>query len=91
MSQVSNSELFKVFAHTENEVIMGEDDTHLDFRVSLLLSPQQNESHPRMRTISTTVKFHNRMGRFYFFPVKPFHRLDVPAMMKRIVQQLETQ
>lgn len=31
--------LFKVFDKTENEVVLGEDDKHLNFRVSLLFKP----------------------------------------------------
>ncbi len=82
--------LFKVFAKTEHEVILGEDDKHLDFRVSLLLQPQANEPTKKALTISTTVVFHNGLGRLYFLPVRPFHRLIVPTMLKGIITALET-
>lgn len=82
--------LFKVFAKTEHEVILGEDDKHLDFRVSLLLQPQENESTKKALTISTTVVFHNWLGRFYFLPVRPFHKLIVPRMLKGMITSLET-
>jgi hypothetical protein len=77
---------FKVFEKTENEIILGEDDSHLDFRVSLLLEP--NTDLTKVLTITTTVKFKNAFGRIYFFPVKPFHRLIVPVMLKGIAKEL---
>lgn len=48
--------LFKVFAKTENEVILGEDDKHLNFRVSLYLESQTNgteNKNPRWRAFVT--------------------------------------
>ena len=78
--------LFKVFSRSENELILGEDDKHLDFRVSLLQVPLS--SSKAELTISTTVKFHNAFGRSYFFLVKPFHKLIVQTMLKGIVHQL---
>jgi hypothetical protein len=78
--------LFKVFNRSENELILGEDDKHLDFRVSLLQVPLSSSNAEL--TISTTVKFHNAFGRSYFFLVKPFHKLIVQTMLKGIVHQL---
>jgi hypothetical protein len=75
--------LFKVFDGNENEIIFGEDDKHLDFRVSLLFDKKENLLH-----VSTTVKIHNWLGKLYFLPVKPFHKLIVPNMMKGMVNQL---
>jgi len=79
--------LFKVFERGEHELILGEDDKHLDFRVSLFL--QMHEPEQYSLTISTLVKFHNIFGRIYFFPVKPFHHAIVQAMLKQTVQQLK--
>jgi len=78
--------LFKVFSKSTNELILGEDDKHLDFKVSLLL--EKNNSGENVLVISTVVIFHNWFGRLYFLPVKPFHRLIVPAMLKEAVRQL---
>ncbi len=74
--------LFKVFSKTEKEVVLGEDDKHLDFRVSLYLEASS-------LTITTTVVFNNWYGRIYFLPVQPFHRFIVPAMLKNIIKELE--
>lgn len=81
--------LFKVFYKTDNEVILGEDDRHLDFRVSLFLDNQKNEQSKKKLIISTTVEFNNWLGRLYFLPVRPFHKAIVPTMLKGIINQLE--
>ncbi len=81
--------LFQVYHCDEKEVVIGEDDRHLDFRVSLYLQANKNNAHEKNLTISTVVKFHSWLGRLYFFPVKPFHKLIVPTMLKGIVKNLE--
>ncbi len=78
---------FKVYQRSENEIILGEDDTHLDFRVSLLLEP--HHSNVQKLSITTIVTFHNFWGRLYFFPVKPFHRIIVPVMLKGIIKEIQ--
>ena len=75
--------LFKVFDKNEHEIILGENDKHLDFRVSLFLDRTNNTF-----TVSTIVKFHNWLGRLYFLPVKPFHKLIVPTMVKEMDSSL---
>ncbi|MEN1784297.1 MAG: DUF2867 domain-containing protein [Bacteroidota bacterium] len=49
--------LFKVFEKNENEVILGEDDKHLNFRVSRFLHPQNPNTSSRTVTLSTVVQF----------------------------------
>ncbi len=81
--------LFKVFNKTSNEIVLGEDDKHLDFRISLLFDKNQGGQDENSLTISTTVKFHNWLGVLYFLPVRPFHKLIVPAMLRNIIGELE--
>ena len=81
--------LFKVFSRTDNEVVIGEDDKHLNFRVSLFLENHKTELNKKVLTISTTAEFNNWFGRLYFLPVKPFHKLIVPTMLKGIIKELE--
>ncbi len=81
--------LFEVFYRDEKEMVLGEDDKHLNFRVSLLLSDSVKTSRQKCLTITTTVQFHNKWGKLYFLPVKPFHRLIVPTMLKNIIKHLE--
>ncbi|MCL1680701.1 DUF2867 domain-containing protein [Elizabethkingia miricola] len=68
--------LFKVLDKKEKEIILGEDDKHLDFKVSLLYAQPENKIY-----ISTGVQYHNFFGKLYFFFVKPFHRLVVRSML----------
>jgi hypothetical protein len=81
--------IFKLFALAENEVILGEDDKHLNFRVSILLQPPTDNRAETRLSITTAVKFNNLFGKLYFLPVKPFHQLIVYSAMKNIVKQLE--
>lgn len=72
--------IFKVFDTATNEIVLGEDDKHLDFRVSLLL---KKEGENKLISVTTLVKYHNGLGRCYFFFVKPFHRVIVPMTLKQ--------
>jgi hypothetical protein len=83
--------LFKVFDKTENEVVLGEDDKHLNFRVSLLLDRHLDDTGKKSLAITTTVKFNNLFGRVYFLIVRPFHTLIVPAMLKGMIKRIENE
>ncbi len=83
--------LFQVFDRTENEVILGEDDSHLNFRVSLFIQPHAQNTEQSIVIISTTVVFNNWLGKLYFTPVRPFHKRIVPVMLKGTIEQLEKQ
>ncbi len=83
--------LFKVFEKTNDEIIIGEDDKHLNFRVSLFIDQQSVDKSSKKLIISTTVKFNNWFGRLYFLPVRPFHCLIVPTMLKATIKNLENQ
>lgn len=82
--------LFKVFSKTENEIILGEEDKHLNFKISLLINNLNKEQTRKEITISTAVEFNNWFGKLYFLPVKPLHKLIVPAMLKGMIKQLAT-
>lgn len=81
--------LFKVFDKTDDEIILGEDDKHLNFRVSLFIDKQNENKAGKNLIISTTVKFNNWFGRLYFLPVRPFHKLIVPTMLKEMIKNIE--
>jgi hypothetical protein len=81
---------FKLFDKTNKEIILGEDDKHLNFRVSLFMDEGKDNRIEKHITISTLVIFNNWFGRIYFLPVKSFHKLIVPAMLKAMIKQLET-
>lgn len=78
--------IFRVIDRAPDELLLGEDDRHLDFRVSVLL---QGEGAAQWATVSTVVACHNAWGRAYFALVRPFHRRIVPALLRRAIRQVE--
>ncbi|PIB37368.1 hypothetical protein BFP72_03010 [Reichenbachiella sp. 5M10] len=81
--------LFKVLHKTPHEVVLGEDDKHLNFRVSLWIDNHSSDKTLKNLTISTTVQFNNWFGRLYFIPVRPFHKIIVPTILKGIIRDIE--
>jgi hypothetical protein len=73
---------FKVYSTNGTEIVLGEDDKHLDFRVSVLCSGDAREENKRHLVLSTVVHCHNRLGRFYIFLIEPFHRLVVQSSLR---------
>ena len=82
--------LFKIFESSSNEIVMGEDDKHLNFRVSLFLDSSSSHQELKNITITTTVQFNNTFGKLYFLPVKPFHHQIVPSILKGIIKELKS-
>ena len=72
--------IFRVYGRTPTEILMGEDDKHLDFRVSLRVEgPRGN----KQVLVATVVCFNSGLGRFYLALVRPFHKVIVPAVMRQ--------
>ncbi|GAA4384645.1 DUF2867 domain-containing protein [Hymenobacter koreensis] len=76
---------FRVFDVRPGEVLLGENDKHLDFRVSVFVQPGAAGTEA---VVSTAVRYNNRFGRLYFALVRPFHQLVVPAMLRHGRRQL---
>ena len=70
-----------VIDKNENEVLMGDDDKHLNFLFSVM---KRNRKELSEITLTTVVKFHNTWGRVYFAFVKPFHKVIVKSILKKI-------
>jgi hypothetical protein len=75
--------IFRVFGSSETEVLLGENDKHLDFRVSILCTPDSPPNTGSQLTLSTVVHCHNRLGRTYLSIIAPFHRQVVKASLRR--------
>jgi hypothetical protein len=75
--------IFKVYGKSENEIVLGEDDKHLDFRLSVLRTPALSPTLGAQLTVSTVVHCHNLLGRAYIWVIAPFHRLVVKASLRR--------
>ncbi len=75
-------DFFPVRAHSAHELVMGEDDRHLDFRLSVLLRPCP--AGPGMELVVTTaVHCHNKLGWAYLTVIRPFHHLVVRLNLDR--------
>ena len=72
--------IFKIYSIQEDEIIAGEDDKYLNFRVSIL---KQDEE----LIISTFVHYNNLFGKVYMALITPFHKLVVKAMMKNAIKR----
>lgn len=80
-------DLFQTLARTDTEVVLGEQDRHLDFRVVMRLI---RDGERQTLSMTTQVKFNNGAGRFYFFCIKPFHRLIVWRTVKKLERVLQS-
>lgn len=69
---------FEIYSIEENEIIAGEDDKHLNFRVSVL--KQHN-----MLVVSTLVHYNNLFGKVYMMMIAPFHKLIVKVLLRRMI------
>jgi hypothetical protein len=78
-------DFFPVLAEGDDELVLGKDDSHLDFRLSLL---RLRGSEGAMLIATTVVCTHNLLGRFYILSIRPFHVLVVRATLARAAAQL---
>jgi hypothetical protein len=69
---------FRIFNIKEDEIILGANDKHLNFRaiISKTLDASYNIK------VTTLVEYNNRLGKIYMTIVKPFHRIVVKRMVK---------
>ncbi|OEE63801.1 hypothetical protein A1OO_09760 [Enterovibrio norvegicus FF-33] len=73
--------IFTMIYHSPVEVIMEDQDKHLDVKVSFHITPNGNRATV---TASTVVHVKNRLGNVYMFFVGPIHKLIVPATLKKL-------
>ena len=72
-----NAGMFPIDTETEDELIVGFDDKHLNFRISVL----QHQGHVYL---ATWVHTNNIGGRLYLGTIFPFHILIVRNALKRV-------
>jgi hypothetical protein len=78
--------IFRIYETHAHEVLLGEDDKHLDFRLSVLTQPAQAQRGRRL-VLSTVVHCHNLLGRGYITLIAPFHRRVVRATLTRAARR----
>lgn len=71
-----------IFALSDNELVAGRDNGHLDFRLSILRISA--EGAPRV-VVSTICSVHNFAGKAYLFFIIPFHKWGVQRLIKAAV------
>lgn len=71
-----------IYHLTQNELVAGRDDKHLDFRVSVLRTIDAGEASV---VVSTICNAHNVFGKAYLFFIIPFHKWGVRKIMKNAV------
>lgn len=69
---------FPVVSKSDDQVVLGFDDKHLDFRV--VVDTRDGEGR-RLVAVTTLVKRKILLGRIYIFVITPFHRLIVATML----------
>jgi len=76
--------IFRIYERTVDEIVLGEDDKHLDFRLSVFQETRaETAGGGRYLTVSTVVRCHNRLGRTYIRLITPFHEMVVRSSMRR--------
>jgi Protein of unknown function (DUF2867) len=73
--------IFPIVSETRDRLVAGFNDKHLDFR--LVVDVAASGRGQRV-TATTLVLTHNWLGRTYLAVILPFHRLIVPAMLRRV-------
>lgn len=76
--------VFEFYGRTDDEVITGADDKHLDFRLSVL---RKNEGKIDRVTVITLVKRHNLAGRIYLRSILPFHELGLRSLLRNASEE----
>jgi hypothetical protein len=80
--QQDRIEFFPVRSCLADEIILGENDRHLDFRLSFLR--RRLDAGGAEIIATTVVRCHNWLGRWYIKAIKPFHRLVVLSSLNRL-------
>jgi len=72
--------IFPILTQTPDRIVLGLDDTHLDFR--LVVDVATIDGHHSV-TATTIVKTHNLLGRAYLAAILPFHRVIARTMVRQ--------
>jgi hypothetical protein len=72
--------IFTLRSMSDDEVIVGDSDKHLDVKVSLCKVMRDNREAV---AVTTVVHIHNLLGRVYMLFIAPMHRIIAPAVIRR--------
>lgn len=79
----------RIIKRDEEEIIIGAEDKHLSFWVSVYCTKHYRGQ--QTTAVTTVVKYHNFMGKCYFAAIKPFHKIIVERLFRKaLVSNLNT-
>jgi hypothetical protein len=70
--------VWPIFSLSEDEVVAGRNNKHMDFRLYVLKSSDGDRASVVVSTVCTV---HNLSGKLYLFFIVPFHRYSVRKLM----------
>lgn len=73
---------FPVQSASEQELVLGFDDCHLDFRIVVRALPEPQGG--TRASLMTLIRRHNWLGRAYLATILPFHKLIVRRSLARL-------
>lgn len=73
---------FPVLSEEEDQIVVGFDDSHLDFRLIIRVEPQP--AGLNRVSIATLVDRHNALGRAYIALITPFHKAIAARMLRSL-------
>ena len=76
--EVRRVAFFRIYAQDAHEILLGEDDAHLNFRLTV-----RRETGSQQLIVTTVVQCHNALGRLYILVIAPFHRRVVRSALRR--------
>lgn len=80
--RAASPDTFGVLAQDGEEVLLGSDDRHLDFRASVRCADGFVD-------VTTFVQIHNLLGRLYLRPVRLVHGVMLRRMLRRAATHLD--
>lgn len=76
-----------VIVESDSFATISKNDKHLDFVIAFMTERRMNDN--LYLSVCTKVRYNNRIGKFYFTIIKPFHRLICKILLKRVRKNLE--
>jgi hypothetical protein len=80
--------VFPVISRTEKEIVVGENDSHLNFQTSILIRYGDGDRKGQEMVATTVVHCHGLFGKAYITIIKPFHVMIVKYNLARVPNRI---
>ena len=80
-----NGSMMTVPFKNDRETVLKLTDKHLDAHASVYLEKEKEKTRV---IVITLVHYHNRLGKAYFFFIKPFHNMVVKSTLKSTLKRM---